>query len=337
MVPRHSSRPRAQAIATSLVLFAGCTSAVAQSDPVVMTRVIAPDPCPAWHSLMLVHYRAHAQLDRDIYELQKGCYDPVAPALMGPEPMTGLSLRNDFVSSRIWQKLDSGDFDHTRSSLTVGDHYTGAAGVSDSVVGLDLDLPSQRSVRHPWADDVTGRGIAFAMPLQETTLTGGTWIASWAQIGRGWNYESDVGTVTAYPIWVSRSFLFDLIDSRVSNIRPMPWTGDALTGFGFDLSVSGGVVTAGLSAVLTNPTDPATRVAGEWQTIEVTIPDVTGYLIGPATDPSLVAYGVGQEVFRGPTGVDIEETLLSIVAFPLPPGVTPEAILSGEYDSATDP
>jgi hypothetical protein len=25
------------------------------------------------------------------------------------------------------------------------------------------------------------------------------------------------------------------------------------------------------------------------------------------------------------------------VAFPLPPGVTPEAILSGEYDSATDP
>jgi hypothetical protein len=309
---------------------------MAQSDPLVMTRVISPDPCTAWHSLTLVHYTtSHLDPRRSFFELHKGCFDPAVPALTGPEPLTGLTLRHDWGDTRAWQKLDTGNFDHDRSQLTVGP-FASVVAVSATILTLETRLAPQRSLRHPAIHEVNGRGVAFSTPLSEMVLADGPWMATW--LHARWFYDvGDTGTVRSSPIAIYYEFFFDLVGGRATNVRAIPTGSPDLTGFGFDLTVSGGVVAAALSAEFTNGADPATHEPGEWQTARVAIPDISGYLLGPANDAAIAAFGVGQQVFTGPLGTDVEAAFTTFTASPLPPGITPEAILSGEYDGAMDP
>lgn len=302
---------------------------LAQSDPPVMQIVVSPEVCTDRHTLGLTHYVKSINPRRSLFELQKGCLGTAPPTLVGPEMLTGLTLQADYgEGGNTWVDTASSDQAHARSTLNLNPYW----GLSEEdaarpdVVKYNFRKSDGSLTRHAGFDTARGEGFAFRTVVTDGSIEGKPWLAT--SVLSGWTYDAPgQGQVYIGNLGAVAPLLFDIAGGRVTAVQTVPEMnlGGRDSTVEIAMSVTQGNVSGALRANIVNHTEPASRVADEWETALVDIPLIAGYVVGTPEKPLLIAWGVGTTTYIGPRGSYVYAAAFSLTAEPLAPGMTRDA------------
>lgn len=315
-------------------LICGCLAAPALAQvplpALPMTRVISPEACPQWHTLMLAQYFDTARTGQRLYELQKGCFDEALPTLSGPEPVGNLTLRiEEEGMGRAWQNVAMSPADEMgRTTFNAGFLMTLYYNEVEAL-SIGLDIPNNSSIRHPDYVDMSAVGVAFKHLVDESAVDGRTWIGMWwaASVFRLNMPQADISLTGDLGL---PTVLFDVVNGSITNVevveinRPVPAQDLAI-----NLRIENGVAAGAMQTRFRNTLPVAGRVPNEWTSGAMIVPDLTGYLIGTADQPALALFGVGSANTVGPLGQVYDDVMLTLLAVPLPAGETRQSAAQG--------
>lgn len=317
-----------------------------------MPVVAGTAPCAAWNTLMLTGYYFGAPMAPTRFELQTGCFDPSAPAIASPEPVSGLILRSDDgYGLRRWISSEADEYFEPVVEMEAFPlegllPYIGPMQAliplidGGEVAAIAFQKGQGQAARHPGADFAMGFGAAFRTAVHENDLPDGTWFGFWHFDHWMQSYEDpvpnsvyieDIDTGVIHPVF------FEIAGGRVQNSRlavlERPIHG--VRSGRFELAVSQATVTGVLEAELANAAEPGARFDAEWERGSVSVANITGYLVGTPQDPVIVAFGVGTATFGGATGEDTQVVPLHLIAEPLPEGMTEADVLEAIAGGST--
>lgn len=297
-------------------------AAAAQETAPVLHRVISPEPCADWQQVLLMSYVVAD--GPPIYELQKGCFNRNPVALLGPEPMTDLTLVEDgYDTGWVWEDIGSGPSFAERDMLTA--FHAGVnpfLGPMPDVLAISAyHFSPFRTSRHTGGSPM-GSGYAFPALVEAEAVEGRTFFGT-VELGLEARMDySDPGNLSAY--FGSPTYLtFTLQEGRITAAAPNGPSRFSPSLLVFDGWIDGEAAQSALQMEFPNPRPLAAQADGDWTSATVMADDLAGYLVGMADRPMLVVLGLGTVTAASAAGPIVSTAEIRLIAEPLPADTAP--------------
>lgn len=279
--------------------------------------------------LMVMVYRRTSGSKQTDFEFTEVCLDPAEPVLDASEPISGLTLVQDFGDGILqYQIVTPGSQDHQRTSLSIGPMMSLIDGddvlLEDAAaVGLQAQYFGSPAIQHPDADNHFGQGYAYSALQEDAAFPDGNWLLHFTVQLRSRISGPQLLDHTHLGIHAVVELGLDgTAQTSAEFIEETFLMSAPVSDGGLDLEIEDGRIGGNLTFSFENTRLPAGRTENEWATAKVVVPFIRGHVTKGDSDVQMHALGIGQMITSDGTGrQDVDQVFISMMGTRLPEGV----------------